>query len=99
MSLNPYHVYMDLDVINNDYTSAIAPQLRFEETRNNPYLDGDAFDYFCCILRFTIQTGNSLPVFIPRVQVGQSDRNLTIYKITISKSFGLVDPITVSGSA
>jgi len=99
MSLNPYHVYMDLDVINNDYTSATAPQLRFEETRNNPYLDGDAFDYFCCILRFTIQTGNSLPVFIPRVQVGQSDRNLTIYKITISKSFGDTNPITVSGSA
>ena len=46
MSLNPYHVYMDLDVINNDYTSTIAPQLRFDETRNNPFLDGDAFDYF-----------------------------------------------------
>ena len=85
MSLNPYHVYMDLDVISNDYTSATAPQLRFEETRNNPYLDGDAFDYFCCILRFTIQTGNSLPVFIPRVQVGQPDINLTIYKIIIKK--------------
>ena len=87
MSLNPYHVYMDLDVINNDYTSATAPQLRFEATRNNPFLDGDSFDYFCCILRFTIQTGNSLPVFIPRVQVGQPDRNLTIYKITIKKTF------------
>ena len=96
MSLNPYHVYMDLDVVNNDYTSATHPQLRFEETRNNPFLDGDSFDYFCCILRFTIQTGNSLPVFIPRVQVGQSDRDLTIYKITISKTFPSVGVMTGS---
>ena len=96
MSLNPYHVYLDLDVVNNDYTSIVAPQLRFDETRNNPFLDGDAFDYFCCILRFTIQTGNSLPVFIPRVQVGQGDRDLTIYKITITKTF---ENQVVSGSA
>ena len=81
----PYHIYMDLDVINNDYTSTKHPHLRFEETRNTPFLDGDSSDYFCSILRFSIQTGNSLPVFIPRVQVGQSDPNLTIYKITLER--------------
>ena len=59
----PYHIYMDLDVINNDYTSTKHPHLRFEETRNTPFLDGDSSDYFCSILRFSIQTGNSLPVF------------------------------------
>ena len=30
---DPYHVYMDLDVMNNDYNSTSKPQLRFEETR------------------------------------------------------------------
>ena len=84
----PYHVYMDLDVINNDYTSTKHPQLRFEETRNTPFLDGDSADYFCSILRFSIQTGNSLPIFIPQIQVGQSDPNLTIYKVIIEREIG-----------
>ena len=79
----PYHVYMDLDVINNDYTSTTAPQLRFEETRNQPFLDGDSSDYFCSIVRFSIQTGNTLPVFIPRIRTGQSDANKTVYRITL----------------
>jgi len=79
----PYHVYMDLDVINNDYISTTPPQLRFEETRNQPFLDGDSSDYFCSIVRFSIQTGNTLPVFIPRIQTGQSDVNKTVYKITL----------------
>lgn len=80
---DPYHVYMDLDVINNDYTSQSKPQLRFEETRNTPFLPGDSADYFCSIVRFNIQTGNTLPVFIPRIQTGQSDVNKTIYKVTV----------------
>ena len=92
----PYHIYMDLDVINNDYTSTKHPHLRFEETRNTPFLDGDSSDYFCSILRFSIQTGNSLPVFIPRVQVGQSDPNLTIYKITLERA---VNQVVYQGSA
>jgi len=87
---------MDLDVINNDYTSTKHPHLRFEETRNTPFLDGDSSDYFCSILRFSIQTGNSLPVFIPRVQVGQSDPNLTIYKITLERA---VNQVVYQGSA
>ena len=79
----PYHVYMDLDVINNDYTSTTAPQLRFEETRNQPFLDGDSSDYFCSIVRFSIQTGNTLPVFIPRIRTGQFLANKTVYRITL----------------
>ena len=81
--MRPYHVYMDLDVINNDYSSTTPPQLRFEETRNQPFLDGDSSDYFCSILRFSIQTGNTLPIFIPRIQTGQSDVNKTVYRITL----------------
>jgi len=51
-----------------------------------PFLDGDSSDYFCAILRFTIQTGNSLPVFIPRVELGQNDINKTVYKITLRRA-------------
>ena len=50
------HVYMDLDVINNDYTTGSAPQLRFEEVRNAPFLEGDASEYACSVVRFSVQT-------------------------------------------
>ena len=42
----PYHVYLDLDVINNDFSSSPPPLLKFEETRNAPFLDGSSSDYF-----------------------------------------------------
>lgn len=80
----PTHIYVDLDIINNDQRADVdPPQLRFEETRNAPYLPGDSSDYFCSILRFSIQTGNSLPIFIPRIQTGQPDPNRTVYAVTI----------------
>ena len=85
MIQDPHHVYLDLDVINNDYTSnATRPYLRFEEIRNTPFLDGDSAEYFCSIVRFTIQTGNTLPVFIPSIVTGQNNPNLTIYTVTFN---------------
>jgi hypothetical protein len=84
MIQDPHHVYLDLDVINNDYTSNVTrPYLRFEEIRNTPFLDGDSAEYFCSIVRFTIQTGNTIPVFIPSIVTGQNNPNLTIYKVTL----------------
>ncbi len=94
---DPYHVYMDLDVINNDYNSTSKPQLRFEETRNTPFLPGDSADYFCSIVRFNIQTGNTLPVFIPRIETGQSDISKTIYQVAILLDRS--EDVTTSGDA
>ena len=82
MPSSPYHVYLDLDVINNDYSSSSPPQLRFEESRNAPFLDGDSKDYFCSIARFSIQTANTLPVFIPKIDSTAVGINTTVYKIT-----------------
>jgi len=80
----PMHIYVDLDIVNNDQTTnSDPPQLRFEETRNSPYIEGDSRDYFCSILRFSIQTGNELPIFIPRVLTGQPNPNLTVYSVSI----------------
>ena len=85
MVQDPHHVYLDLDVTNNDYTAnKTRPYLRFEEIRNTPFLDGDSAEYFCSIVRFTIQTGNSLPVFIPSIVLNQPDPNVTIYTITLT---------------
>ena len=81
----PIHTYLDLDVLNNNLTSTtVAPQLRFEESRNTPFVDGDSSEYFCSIVRFSIQTGNSLPIFIPRIETGQSDIDKTVYKVTLT---------------
>ena len=80
---DPYRVHVDLDVINNDYDANSKPQLRFKETRNTTFLPGDSADYFCSVLRFSIQTGNTLPVFMPRIETGQSDVNKTIYQVAI----------------
>jgi hypothetical protein len=80
----PYHIYLDLDVLNNDAESGAKPHsLVFEQTRNTPFLEGDCSNYFCSIIRFSIQTGSSLPVFIPRIDTSQPDPNQTVYKITL----------------
>ena len=91
----PFHIYLDLEVRNDDtvITGRAPPPLSFEETRTQPFLDGDASEYFCTIARFTLQTGNSLPVFIPVIDTSQIPpppgvtipyvpQNRTIYKIS-----------------
>ena len=91
MSSEPTHIYVDLDILNNDQTTNDdPPHLRFEETRNAPFVDGDTKDYFCSIIRFSLQTGNSLPIFIPRIQTGQADANKTVYSVSLQ-------PHTASG--
>ena len=87
---DPHHIYLDLDVINNNENNKVLPSLRFEEIKNTPFLDGDSSEYFCSIVRFTIQTGNSLPVFIPKIKLGQPNKDLTIYTVTLA----WVTPVT-----
>ena len=78
---DPNHIYLYLDVINNNYNQGDQPPyLRFEKITNTPFLDGDSSEYCCSIVRFTIQTGNTLPVFIPRVVLGQGDPGI-LYKL------------------
>ena len=70
----PIHTDFDLDVVSNSLTSeTMSPTLMFEETRNTPFWGGDSSEYFCSIVRCSIQTGNSLPILIPRIETGQSD--------------------------
>lgn len=78
----PYHIYYDLDLINNDTTGQNPPQiLRFTEIRNSPYLMSPE-NYFVSVARFSIQTP-SLPVWIPQAQIGQANPNLLIYSFTL----------------
>ena len=79
--MEPVHVYLNLDVVNNSTTN--AQPLVFNETRNMPFLTNSE-NYFCSVVRFTLQTSNSLPVFIPDILTGQSDYDKTVYAITMS---------------
>ena len=82
---DPNNIYLDLVVINNNYNqSGPPPYLRFEKIRNRPFLDGDSAEYFCSIVRVTIQTGNALPVFIPSVVIGQDNPNKTTYAVSLN---------------
>ena len=52
MNNSPTHVYVDLDVANNDYVN--PPPLKFEDTRGAPFLS-DSKDYGASITRFSLQ--------------------------------------------
>ena len=85
---DPDHVYLDIDVINNDYThDGSPPYLRFEKIRNAPFLEGDRSEYFCSIVRFTVQTANSLPLCIHVLERGQNTRNKTIYSVSLEYAY------------
>ena len=79
--MDPTHVYLNLDVVNNSTTN--SQPLVFNETRNMPRLTNSQ-DYCCSVVRSTLQTSNSLPVFVPDILTGQSDYDITVYAITMS---------------
>jgi len=77
------HNYLDLSIINNDTTGTNPPiNLVFNETRNSPYLYNPS-EYYMSIVRFSLDTP-SLPVFIPQVELKQTDVNKTIYSFSMT---------------
>jgi hypothetical protein len=61
---DPVHIYLDLDITNNDFSGTQPPRaVVFNEIRNNPYIVSPN-KYFFSVVRFELQTP-TLPVFIP----------------------------------
>jgi hypothetical protein len=87
--MNSDHIYLNLDVV-NDGTTEQQP-LVFSETRTIPFLEA-ATDYYCSVIRFCLQTSNSLPVFIPDIQVGQTNANLTVYSVKLKLMLAITNP-------
>lgn len=87
----PDYVYYNCDIINNRTSdlnqSGLAlpdPPIRFNETRDAPLVK-DASKYHFSIIRFTMNGANrDLPMFIPNIQTGQPDPDLTTYKVAIA---------------
>jgi len=82
------NVYYDVTITNLETINRNPPSLYFNETRNTPFVY-DPESYYLSIIRFTLDTP-TLPVFIPIIQPNQSNRNLTIYSVTLSWT----DPIS-----
>lgn len=83
VALESDHTYLDLQLVNNDTTGLNNPvPLVFNETRNAPFLMNPSL-WHLSIVRFSVDTVGSLPLFIPQVQLGQLDPNLLIYSFTL----------------
>ena len=85
------HVYYNAQIINNrtdDFDNLgnayPNPAIRFNETRDASLIK-DASKYCYSIVRFTMNGPNlNLPLWIPNIQTGQDDPNLTTYKVAIT---------------
>lgn len=64
----PYHIYYDLNIINNDSSNPAEPALfQIKDTRSNYFLMSPQ-DYYMSIIRFNLQS-TTLPVFIPQINL------------------------------
>tara|TARA_R110000868_G_scaffold101371_3_gene279180 strand:- start:726 stop:2156 length:1431 start_codon:yes stop_codon:yes gene_type:complete len=88
---DPTVLYYDATIINSTTSDLVDgvlaapnPQIRFNETRDVPLIK-DVSKYQFSIVRFTMNGPNrDLPLFIPSIQTGQSNVNLTTYAVSIS---------------
>lgn len=78
----PNNVYYDANIINNDTTGTRSPPaIVFQDIRSTAILESPE-NYELSVVRFNLQTANSLPLWIPIIripEVGGFDPNFTIY--------------------
>ena len=77
----PGHIYLDMVTKNVGYENQPI-DLHFSETRGHNIVN-DAASYSVAVARFSIDT-LSLPVWIPLVQTGQPNVNLSVYSFTMT---------------
>jgi hypothetical protein len=76
-----YHQYLDLEVTNPTTLGARPVPLNFTEIRNSSIISS-AGEYFVSIVRLNMDTWY-LPLYIPSIQIGQSNVNQTNYWVTL----------------
>jgi hypothetical protein len=77
------HIYYDVSFNNysQDHNETRRP-LQIFESRTGTVIQKSQ-DYYLTIARFYLETGDQLPCFIPIIKTGQTDPDLTIYKISM----------------
>ena len=86
----PTNVYYDVNIINNDQTGTKAPpRLVFQDIRTQPIVSYPEL-YELSVVRFNLATANSLPLWIPSIQLNQTsyNPNLTTYSFTLVYQYG-----------
>jgi len=89
MSNLPDTVYYDCSIINNDQSATKKPpRIVFNDIRTIPILTSPE-QYQLSVIRFSLQCANSLPIFIPFIQINNVDEdpNLTTYSMTMTYNF------------
>ena len=91
--LDPNHVYLDINAVNNNSLTYQAIPLSFSQNRNETYLHNPS-DYYASIIRFTIDTRNNIPVFIPSIMTPAQqlinfpaepfNADITVYSFTLA---------------
>ena len=81
-------VYYNATIINGKSSNTINynddPALKFQEARNVPIIH-NAKKYEFSVIKFQINGANkNLPLFLPQIQLGQSNINLTAYSLGLS---------------
>lgn len=82
---NPYHVYVDINLVNADQINREPIPLVFTEQRNNPILNNPS-DYFLSVTRFSLETA-SLPLLLPQVELNQPNPDKLVYSFTMSYEY------------
>ena len=89
MSATPCHLYYDLEVANQSLSDTSTPpsELTFTEVRASAVLSNPN-EYFMSIVRFSVDTAGSLPVFLPQIDLAQPTGganfpNVTVYNISL----------------
>jgi hypothetical protein len=103
---DPDIVYYNADIINDNALQQVQlgldPVVRFQETRSTALIK-DISQFYFSIVRFTMNGPNKdLPLFIPSIQLGQSDLNLTAYSVGLQLRKEVLiggNPFTFSGYA
>ena len=75
-------LYYDVVITNLNNIDSVPVPAMFTETRTAPFITRPE-DYLLSIARFTIDT-TTLPVIIPTIKPFSTDKNQTIYNITMS---------------
>lgn len=89
MDTLPENVYYDANIINNDQSGTKPPPpLVFQDIRSIPILTSPEL-YQLSVVRFNLQTGNSLPIWIPNIQFNNqyNDPNYTTYSFSMTYNY------------
>ncbi len=77
----PDHQYYDIQITNNSNADNY-PKLVFNEIRNSPYLQNPE-EVYMSVVRFSLDTGITLPSYIVPIEPNQADVNKTQFTFTM----------------